>query len=147
MLKSTTTVQAHHQPSNSNHRTRSSRRALNLTLWVFQALLAFQFAASGFLKVASDPTMVDMFATIGAGQWFRYVVGVLEVAGAVGLLVPRLSGLAALGLVGLMVGAAVTNVFVLGTGPWLPVGFLVVSALIAWGRLPRTKALLSKLGR
>jgi putative oxidoreductase len=28
--------------------------------------------------------MVEMFATIGIGQWFRYVVGALEIAGAVG---------------------------------------------------------------
>jgi uncharacterized membrane protein len=46
-----------------------------------------------------------MFATIGIGQWFRYVVGALELAGAVGVLIPRLSGLAALGLIGLMAGA------------------------------------------
>ena len=147
MLKSTTTVQAHQQPSNLNHRTTSSRRALNLTLWALQALLAFQFAAGGFLKLSGDPAMVDMFAAIGAGQWFRYAVGVLEVAGAVGLLVPRLSGLAALGLVGLMVGAAATNVLVLGISPWPPLAFLALSALIAWGRWPRTKTLLSKPGR
>jgi putative oxidoreductase len=41
--------------------------------------------------------MVEMFANIGIGQWFRYVVGALEVAGAAGVLVPRVSGLAALG--------------------------------------------------
>ena len=37
--------------------------------------------------------MVEMFATIGIGQWFRYVVGVLELAGAARVLLPRLSGL------------------------------------------------------
>ena len=77
----------------------------------------------------------------------RHVVGALEIAGAVGLLVPRLSGLAALGLVGLMVGATLTNVFVLGTSPLLPLGLLVVSGLVAWGRWPWTKVLLGKLGR
>ena len=147
MLKSTTTVQTNQQPTNLNHRTTSSRRALNLTLWALQALLAFQFAAGGLLKLSGDPTMVDMFAAIGAGQWFRYVVGVLEVAGAVGLLVPRLSGLAALGLVGLMVGAAATNVLVLGTSPVLPLAFLLMSVLVAWGRWPQTKTLLGKLER
>jgi putative oxidoreductase len=43
----------------------------------------------------------------------RYLVGVLELAGAIGLLMSRLAGLAALGLVALMVGAVVTQVFVL----------------------------------
>jgi hypothetical protein len=35
--------------------------------------------------------MADLFADIGAGQWFRYAVGGPEVAGGVGLLVPRLA--------------------------------------------------------
>lgn len=147
MLKSTTTVQAHQQPPTLNHRATIRRRTLTITLWLFQALLAFQFAAGGLLKLSGDPAMVVMFAAIGAGQGFRYVVGALEIAGAVGLLIPGLSGLAALGLVGLMIGAAATNVFVLGTDPWLPFGFLVVSALIAWSRWPHTKALLGKRER
>jgi uncharacterized membrane protein YphA (DoxX/SURF4 family) len=93
------------------------------------------------------PELVDMFADIGAGQWLRYLVGALEVAGAAGLLVPRLSGLAALGLAGLMVGATITNLFILGESPWLPVGLLLVSALIARGRWSKTKALADGIRR
>jgi uncharacterized membrane protein YphA (DoxX/SURF4 family) len=122
-------------------------RATNVTLWVLQAALAFQFAGGGLAKLAGAPELVDMFAGIGAGQWLRYLVGALEVAGAVGLLVPRLSGLAALGLAGLMVGAAITNLFILGESPWLPVGLLLVSALIARGRWSKTKALTGRLRR
>jgi uncharacterized membrane protein YphA (DoxX/SURF4 family) len=116
-------------------------RAGNVALWVLQAVLAFQFAGGGLLKLTGSPEMVDLFATIGAGQWLRYVVGALEAAGAVGLLVPRLAGLAALGLAALMVGATVTNLFVIHERPWLPVGLLLVSATIAWGRRSRTRAL------
>jgi hypothetical protein len=105
--------------------------------------LALQFAGAGLLKVSGAPAMVDLFATIGAGQWLRYVVGALELAGAIGLLVPRLSGLAALGLVGLLVGATATNLFILDDGPWLPIGLLLASVLVAWGRWPQTKALAS----
>ena len=122
-------------------------RATNVALWVLQAVLAFQFAGGGLAKLAGAPELVDMFADIGAGQWLRYLVGALEVAGAAGLLVPRLSGLAALGLAGLMVGAAITNLFILGESPWLPVGLLLVSALIARGRWSKTKALTGRLRR
>ena len=122
-------------------------RAVNVALWVLQAVLAFQFAGGGLLKLAGSPEMVELFAAIGAGQWLRYLVGMLEVAGAVGLLVPRLSGLAALGLAALLVGATATNLFVLGQSPWLPVGLLLTSAVIARGRWPRTKALVGKLQR
>jgi uncharacterized membrane protein len=122
-------------------------RAANVALWVLQAVLAFQFAGGGLLKLTGSPVMVELFAAIGAGQWLRYVVGALEVAGAVGLLVPRLSGLAALGLAGLLVGATATNLFVLGQSPWLPIGLLLVSAMIARGRWPQTKALAGSLQR
>jgi uncharacterized membrane protein YphA (DoxX/SURF4 family) len=109
-------------------------RPVNVALWVLQALLALQFAAGGLAKLAGAPELVELFASIGAGQWLRYVVGALEVAGAVGLMVPRLWRLAALGLAALMVGATVTNLFVIHERPWLPVGLLLVAAVIAWGR-------------
>ena len=121
--------------------TRNGGRAANVALWALQALLALQFAMAGLAKIFGDPAMVDMFATIGAGQWFRYVVGALEIAGAVGVLIPRLSGPAALGLVCLMAGAALTNLFVLCTNPLLPIGLLVASAVVARGRWPQTAAL------
>lgn len=110
------------------------RRAASVALWALQVLLALVFAMAGFAKLGGDAAMIEMFATIGVGQWFRYAVGALEVAGAVGVLVPRLSGLAALGLLCLMAGAALTNLFVLGANPLLPSGLLVASALVAWGR-------------
>ena len=62
------------------------------------------------------------------------MVGVLEVAGAVGLLIPLLSSLAALRFAAVMVGAAMTNQFLLEESPWLPLALLVVAAVIAWAR-------------
>ncbi len=122
-------------------------RAANFALWALQMVIALVFAMAGLAKVGGDPAMVEMFATIGMGQWLRYAVGTLELAGAVGVLVPRLSGLAALGLVCLMVGAALTNLSVLGTSTLLPLVLLVVSALVAWGRQGRNGAFFSGLAR
>jgi putative oxidoreductase len=127
--------------------TANTGRVLNVALWALQALLALMFAMAGFAKVSGSPAMVEMFATIGIGQWLRYVVGALELAGAVGVLVPRLSGVAALGLICLMAGATLTNVLVLGTSPLLPIALLLMSALVAWGRWPGTKVLAGKLKR
>ena len=117
------------------------RRVFSVALWALQVLLALQFAMAGLAKVFGDAAMVEMFAAIGVGQWFRYAVGALELAGALGVLIPRLSGLAALGLIGLMAGATLTNVLVLGTSPLLPIALMLVSALVAWGRWPRTRTL------
>jgi predicted MFS family arabinose efflux permease len=51
-----------------------------------------------------------------------------------GLLIPRLSGLAALGLVGVLTGAAVTNLVILQESPIVPMVLLALAAFIAWGR-------------
>jgi hypothetical protein len=124
--------------------------AINVTLWVAQVLLAALFAFVAAPKLLGDPTAVAGFKSIGFGQWFRYLTGACELAGAIGLLIPRLSGLAALGLVGLMVGATLTNLFLLpGMAPVAVVTVLlgVVFGLIAWGRWPQTKALAGMLKR
>ena len=125
----------------------SRGRAVKVALWALQILLAIMFVMAGLAKLGGDQAMVEMFATIGIGQWFRYLVGVLEIAGAVGVLIPRFSGLAALGLMCLMAGATVTNLFILDASPLLPIVLVVVSGLVAWGRWPRTKTLLGRLGR
>ena len=122
-------------------------RVFSITLWGLQIVLALQFVLSGFLKLGGSQDMVSMFTTIGVGQWLRYLIGTIEIAGAIGLLIPRLSGLAALGLVGLMIGATATNLFIINSSPWFPLGLLLVCALIAWGRWLQTRALFSLLKR
>lgn len=109
-------------------------RARTIVLWVLQIVLALQFAGGGWLKLSGAPVMVDMFATIGIGQWLRFLVGALEVAAAIGLIVPQLAGLAALGLCGLLVGATLTNLLVLRTDSTVALVLLALSAIVAWGR-------------
>ena len=122
-------------------------RARNVGLWTLQAALAFLLVNAGLLKLTADPAMVDLFSDIGAGQWLRVVVGTLEVAGAVGLLVPMLCGLAALGVTALMAGAAVTNVLVIHESPWLPIALMAVAGLIGYARRARTAAFVETLRR
>ncbi|MEN3609965.1 DoxX family protein [Plantactinospora sp. ZYX-F-223] len=117
--------------SNTRTRTRTTPRRL---LWIPQILLGLGIAGGGIAKLSGDPSMVTMFDDIGAGQWFRYVVGALELAGGIGLFVPRFAALAALCLAGLLVGAAFTSAVVLGASPLMAIGYLVVAALIAWFR-------------
>jgi uncharacterized membrane protein YphA (DoxX/SURF4 family) len=127
----------------------TARRATitTIVLWILQVLLAAEFFYSGFLLFSGGST-VRTFDAIGVGQWLRYLTGVLEIAGAIGLLVPRLAGLAALGLAGVMVGATATEIFVLDNGnPVLPLALLVVSAAVAWFRRGSTMALLGRLTR
>ena len=78
-------------------KTRPASRLMKIALGLVQVALAVQFVAAGATKLLGDAQMVTMFDDIGAGQWFRLLVGVLEIAGGAGLLVPRLAGLAATG--------------------------------------------------
>ncbi|GGM83230.1 hypothetical protein GCM10012275_62320 [Longimycelium tulufanense] len=116
----------------------------NIVLWGLQVLLAAYFIYSGYLLFGDG--LVRKFDEIGFGQWFRYVPGVLEIAGAVGLLIPRLSGLAALGLSGVMAGAIGTELFLVDKGDaMLPSILLVLSAVVAWFRRDTVRALLVSL--
>lgn len=121
-------------------------RAVNITLWVLQVLLAALFVVAGLVKLAGVQEEVDAFAEIGLGQWFRYLTGVVELVGAIGLLIPRLCGLAALGLAGVMVGAVIVHLTVLppATFALFPAFLGVVLGLIVWGRWTRTRALVNQ---
>src|SRR5260221_8046592 len=95
----------------------STAKIVNVGLWILQIAAAGMFLMVGFLKISGDPQLVGLFEAIGIGQWFRYLTGTLEVAGAILLLIPRTSGLAALMLAGIMICAVATHVFIVGGSP------------------------------
>lgn len=72
--------------------------------------LAALFLVAGGGKLLGLDSAQQMFEDFGYSQDFRVVIGVLETAGALGLLIPRLAFWAALGLGGIMVGAIVTHI-------------------------------------
>jgi uncharacterized membrane protein len=121
------------QLTNANPHT-PRRRATTVALWVLQIVLALAFAMAGASKLAGAEQQMQLFDDIGAGHWLRYVVGILELAGAIGLLIPRLASLAALGLAGVMAGAVVTSAFIIEENPIAPLVLLVLAAVVAWGR-------------
>lgn len=125
-------------------------RAATITLWTAQIVLAAFFAFAALPKLLGDPETVETFETIGFGQWFRYLTGVCELAGAIGLLIPPLAGLAALGLAAVMVCATAVNLFLLpgmAAGAVVTVLLAVVFLLIARARRAETRALLGRLSR
>ena len=56
-------------------------RTTPIVLWVLRALMAALFLFSAYAKLASMQMEVDAFAMLPVGQWFRYLVGLLELAG------------------------------------------------------------------
>lgn len=121
---------------------------MNVALWVSQAILALAFFGVGFSKLRDDrltyaralPPMTS-FAEDLSDRTYK-TLGVLEVCGAIGVVLPRLFGiapvltpLAAFGLVGLMIGAIVLHLR--RDEPQLIVINIVLMLLalfVAWGR-------------
>jgi uncharacterized membrane protein len=95
---------------------------MNLVVWAMQITLAVAFAVAGLMKVARSKDQLETNPHMG---WMRGVpeaqiklLGVAELLGAVGLIVPAASGIApeltraaAAALAALMGGAAATHIF------------------------------------
>ena len=103
-----------------------------IALWVLRVVVSLAFLAAGGSKLAGAPAMVAMFAKIGFGQWFRILTGLLEAAGAIGLLVPRFAVYAASLLAVVMVGAIGFHLTILGGNPGPPIVLLLLASLIVW---------------
>jgi uncharacterized membrane protein YphA (DoxX/SURF4 family) len=127
-------------------RSASRGRVANRVLWVVQILVGLDFIFGAYMKLSGMPHMVEMFDKIGAGQWLRYFVGFCELAGGIGLMIPAIASLAAIGLALLMVGALYTNVFILDES-LAPLLWLILAVVIAWRRWPRTKEFFARLKR
>ena len=112
--------------------TRPVRRRIGV--WTLQAIVAAAFLAAGGAKLAAAPFMVQVFAQIGLGQWFRVVTGVVEIAGAFALLYPRLASFGGLWLGTTMFFAVLTHLFVLHTSPAPALVLGLLNALIVYLR-------------
>ncbi len=135
-----------HSPSATtveSSRVRRSRAGL-FALWALQLILAGMFFLAGGSKLAGAPAMVATFDTIGVGQWFRYVTGIIEVVAAVALLVPRFAPFGALLLVPTMLGAIAAHLFIIGGSPAVPALLLLGALVVPWARRKQLSGVLSR---
>jgi uncharacterized membrane protein YphA (DoxX/SURF4 family) len=117
---------------------------MDVVLWIIAGLLALAFLGAGLTKLVQPKG--KLAATMGWVDDFSpgtvKLIGALEVLVAIGLVlpaaldvVPVLVPLAAVGLVALMIGAAVTHAR-RGETPMIAVNvvLLVLAVVVAWGR-------------
>ena len=123
----------------------SVRPSRRIGVWALQGVIAAAFLAAGSAKLAGVSFMVDLFAQIGLGQWFRIATGIVEVTGAVALLVPGLASIGALWLGGTMVGAVATHLFVLHTSPVPAIVLGLLNTAILYLRRDELVALLHRV--
>lgn len=107
---------------------------LNRLSWALQIALSGVFLNAAFRKFTGHVVPVETFQALGMDPWFRYIIGSLELAGGMGLLIRPLSGLAAAGLALVMVGAIGTHLFLVPDSI-LPASVLLIALLlVAVGR-------------
>jgi len=109
------------------------QHAMTIVLWVLRALMAALFLFAAFAKLTGQPMMVQEFGLLQVGQWFRYVVGLMELAGGVAVLVAAISGLGALLLLVVDVGAFFAQILFMH-GDF--VHAIVIGAILRRARLP-----------
>lgn len=106
-------------------------------VWVLRVALGLAFLALGAAKLTGAAQTVELFAAIGWGQWFRYLTGALDVAGAVVLFVPRWTCYGAVLLACTVGSAAMFCVLQLHQNPAVPLALTLLAATLAWLTRPR----------
>jgi hypothetical protein len=118
----------------------------NLVLWIGQILLALAFLAAGSMHAfgfEQSSTRPGMTWLAAVGRDRMRIIGVLEILGAIGLVLPAATGVlpwltpvAATCLAVLMVLAIVLHARRSGEGPNIVLNVVlgVIAALIAYGR-------------
>ena len=124
---------------------------MNIALWIIQILLALLFLVAGVPKLIYSVDELMKNAPPNAVRFpdlFMKFIGVAEVLGALGLILPgllrrqqQLTPLAALGLLILMIGAVVTTIMSGGgvAEAAVPVVVGLLCAFVAYGRWNRLR--------
>jgi hypothetical protein len=113
---------------------------MTYALWIVQGLLAAMFLLSGGMKLVLP--LEKLAGPVALPGWFLRFIGVAEVLGALGLLLPGLlrirpglTLLAAAGLAIIMIGAVVVTLMGGDVAPALiPLVVALLAGFVAYGR-------------
>lgn len=103
-----------------------------ILLWVLRVIAAVILLQTLFFKFTGAPESIYIFTKVGAEPWGRIGSGVVELIAAVLLLMPRTSWLGALIAMGVMAGAIMSHLTLLGIEVQGDKGLLFFLALIVF---------------
>jgi len=106
--------------------------------WVPRIAMSLFFLSFGSQKF-TDRYWVEVFATIGVGDWLRYLTGSLQLGGGLLLLIPRTALLGAAMLAVTMVGAMLAWMFFLGSPGSAIIPAIILAMLVALAANARTR--------
>ncbi len=78
----------------------------NILTWVPLVLLGLPLIGAGGAKLAGVPELHASFSAMGLPEWFGYFIGLAELSAGIAMFTPRLTALAGLGLIPIMLGAS-----------------------------------------
>lgn len=119
---------------------------MNIALWIVQGILALVFIMAGFMKISQPKNALKENGMSYVEDFTdRQVnlIGILEVLGAIGLILPALTGIlpiltpfAAVGLILTMIGAVVTHLRRSGENQKIITNLvlLALALFVAYGR-------------
>jgi uncharacterized membrane protein YphA (DoxX/SURF4 family) len=115
---------------------------MNIVLWIIQILLALLFLFSGLTKLVPIMTMPPPPPNVWMPpMWFLKFIGLCELLGGLGLVLPGLfhrqqylTVLAAIGLTIIMIGAVVVTVTMGAAAAVLPLITGLLCVFVAYGR-------------
>lgn len=87
---------------------------IHILNWIMRVVVAFIMLQTLFFKFTGAPESIYIFETIGAEPFGRYASGIAELVASVLLLIPRTTWLGALLGAGIMSGAILSHVTILG---------------------------------
>jgi len=108
---------------------KKTSRALQVVSWVCRIVAAVILLQTLFFKFTAAPESVYIFTKVHAEPWGRIGSGVIELIAAILLLLPRTVWLGALLALGVMAGAIVSHLTVLGIDVMGDGGLLFALAL------------------
>jgi len=121
---------------------------MKIALWIVSVLLAFVFIASGSTKLFNFDQYAQMAPALADSRGLVTFIGLCELAGAIGLILPRLTGI--LPVMSTWAAVGLATIMLLATGFHLTHGefshvtitlpLFALAAFVAYGRGFKTMA-------
>ncbi len=119
----------------------ANQKKVRVALWIAQAVVAALFLFAGSMKFVMPAEAMTQGAPIQLPVWFIHFIGVAEICGALGLVLPTLlrirpdlTPIAAGGLVIIMSGAVWISLMMAVSAAVVPFTVGVLLVAIAYGR-------------
>jgi putative oxidoreductase len=103
----------------------------NIIIWILAGILALAYFGSGFTKLIGVDMQIKNFESCGYPVWLRFPIGLIEIALAIGLLIPQYRRLTIYGIFIWTIVAVITHLQA-GQASMIagPIFFSVLAAVI-----------------